>query len=238
MQLQNGYSLPEFSWEFSWYDWHKDKSSDVLVIPTSGILQKNKKRSKKRSMHELVALSAWNRLLSHHSTEDLSISSPTPYGVDEHGRIFMEFLQWPSADSLLSDNYDSNGTTLTRKDIRKDFSKRLWRILRIKDIEWLAHWDFQLRHLIHSVNRRNLWVIDVENSQVNPWAVKAEHDFVKGQIEVVFRQSPRFKQYMADGIEEWYYTEIDDMPILSDIASQLRDQLWFHNEQVGRFLQS
>ncbi len=236
MKLQNWYMLPEFSWEFSWYSWHKDKSSNISLVPTGWILKKEKNRSKKRSIHELVSLGAWNRLLEFHSTEGLDISSPAPYGMDKDGRIFMQFLEWVSSDRLLSDNYDSSWHALSKKDIRMDFSRRLWRILRIKDIEWLVHWDFQLRHLIHNVNGRSLWVIDVENSKLDASKVQEESRVIREQIDATFRQSPRLKRYMARSIEEWYYSDIDETPILWDIALQLESELGFHDEQIGRLL--
>lgn len=235
MKLRNWYGLPDFSWNFSWYSWHRDKSSDIQLIPVWWILKKSKKRNKKKSIHELVSLSIWNRLLNFHDGLSQDIVSPIPYGIDKEGSVYMEFLEGVCWDKVLSNDYEKNWTSLLRKDVRFDFSKRLWRILRIKDIEWLAHWDFQLRHLIHNVNTRCLWVIDVENSKVMNSLVQKEHSDIRGQIDAIFWQSQRWKKCISDDIEEWYYSKIEENAVLWDLASQLEKDLWFHHEQLNRF---
>lgn len=230
------------SGEFTKYEGHKDKSSQIHLVPTGGVLRKDKKRSRQKAWHELIALNAWHRLLDQHNktTQDkgLHVISPAPYGLDSQSRIYMEFIPGISADSSLPGNYDKGGVkTLSKREIRDDFAKRLGRILRIKDIENLAHYDFQLRHLVHDINNGLLAVIDVENSKIDQEQTKAEHEAIINQLGSAFSQSQKVQKQIKEAISEGYESEIDDYSILGDITTDLLKEGVFHQKQLEKFLQ-
>jgi len=238
MRLTNKQELP-LSGESIGYDGHKNKSCKLKLIPSGGILIKDKERSTKKALHEFLALSAWQLLLENYNQktdESLSITSPYPYKLDKRGRLYMEFLPGVSVDSSLSGNYIRGKNCPTRDKARLDFSRRLGRLLRIKEIERLAHFDFQLRHLIQNMSPQLLSVIDVENSKVNSEQVNLEHAFIRSQIDRVFVQSDNLKKKVEMAMEEGYESVLDDYPVLPYVEEQLLKNLGFHEKQVERFM--
>lgn len=191
---------------FFW--WHNQKSSKISVVPTGWTLYKTKSERKlDNSRYELLSLGIWNELLKSYKNTWIDLRSPNPWDIDFSGTVSMEFIPWDSMDYLLSGNkvYPHD---FSPNEIRRIFAYNLWALLRIKETEWLIHWDFQLRHLIHPLDTVWLAVIDVENSYTtdDKWVVNNENTRLLDQVNKSFSNpTGKLIQSMNDWLEAWYY---------------------------------
>ncbi len=208
---------------------HKDRSSDVTLLPTGGIVRKDKpERNKSNSLREFFALLVWDRVLKAHANPNLAIVSPKPIAIDQGGKIYMSFVPGVTAGVVASRGFprETGLTRLQRKEACRDFMVRLGRLFALKELEGIVHGDFQLRHLLYSVTASTLGVIDVENSQkALPSEVTRENRVMQDAVTSRMPLRGKWKKAYLDGIDEGRASMEGLDSQIKDIAAQIKSEL-------------
>lgn len=107
-------------------------------------------------------LKVWEEILS----SEKNIKSPSALAVYENGDIIMGMVPWYPGQFILSGIWWW-WTKWERRDIKQDYLESLARLAVIKNKYGIAHWDFQLRHILFDPFSWCTYVIDVESSWVS-----------------------------------------------------------------------
>jgi tRNA A-37 threonylcarbamoyl transferase component Bud32 len=159
---------------------HKNKSSDILVIPTEGEIIKIKERKPENTMKELIALGVIKTIFLNYP--GTNIDSPLPISVDlPKNSLTMSYVPGVNGEEIISTNFTSTEGA-NKKSLLLDFVEHLGKLIRIKEDNNLIHGDFQLRHLVYeeaSEKKPNpkLYLIDVENAKIEKSVIKIDDQF-------------------------------------------------------------
>jgi hypothetical protein len=135
----------------------------------------------------------------------------------------MSFLWWNDLQYLLK--RDSKGNSVSGFS-KQETAKWVGRLLHIKEIEKLAHWDFRLRHLLAwSTNPGSsedyLWVIDVEWFRpVQIENVQFEHQKLVGALLELDPSLESAIKEWYDSVSEWHRS------IYRDIVDVIKADIW------------
>jgi len=215
---------------FAKYDgFHKDRSSEVTLLPTKGIVRKDKTgRKDQNALREFFALSIWDRVLGAHRNDDIPIVSPEPIAIDEQGRIYMAFVPGVTGGVVASRAFPQE-VGLTRgekKAVCRDFLVRLGRLFAIKELEGLVHGDFQLRHVLCSISSRTLGVIDVENScKASTTDANRENGKMRTAIDLTLPKRGRWRTAYLDALDEGRASVEGLDSQIGEIAEQIKTEL-------------
>ena len=221
-------SLPDG--EFSRFDgFHKDRSSRVDLLPTTAIVRKDKSgRKPEKTLHEFIALHAWNKLTQAHQNQEIRIHSPEPIALDELGRIYMTYVQGFTGGQIVSQELPRE--TFPNKDkkneVKRGFLVRLGRLLAMKELEGVIHGDFQLRHVLFDTRTSLLGVIDVENSRLGSFSeVERENKAMEEVVRASFPKKPFLLKMYSDAIDEGRSSLEGADPKMTLIAEEIRKEL-------------
>lgn len=226
--------------KFAQYGWfNKRRSSEIELLPTSWIIKKIKpNRSELKQREEFFAIHIWSKLLDFYTKQYrwVSILSPEPIGISlPENSITMSMVPGDELDHVISGSPWINGyfstlenPKIAHREFKNTTVHRLGQLLKIKDIEWLVHWDFLMRHVFSHKN--HLWVIDVENStNMTSDAVVSEKTHLVDLIMNCCANSPNFQKVTKEHIMLWYESITDARPIIKDFILETEKSLWFQS---------
>lgn len=158
---------------------HKNRSSEVFVMPELGLLLKVRPdRSEASLVNEYRNLLAWSMLLNHYHPESGdeygTLSAPYPVQMDMARRgIVMSFCPGIPIASVITGNYGFSEASLPTTDVLAGVSYGLGRLAAIKTREGLVHGDYHWRHVLFNpmtvpTPEGRMSVIDVESSRIEP----------------------------------------------------------------------
>lgn len=202
---------------FSYFEGHTDRSSDIFLIPSGGVLCKAKKRKPEKALRELIALRVCRAVLDHHGHgSDITVISPEGLALDTENKIYMTFSPGVTGGAALSCSYEGGLTPKQKREARLMFAKHMGRLLHIKEVEKLVHRDFLLRHVLFNLEGTSaLSMIDVENAGIGD--VQHEHAVMHANLVAACRQSPELKRAIEEHIEAGYYAPIDNRPVIQEV---------------------
>lgn len=167
---------------------HKNRSSDIFVMPEFGLLLKVRPdRSEASLVNEYRNLLAWSMLLNHYHPEKGdefgALASPYPVQIDIARRgIVMSFCPGIPIVSVITGNYGFPEASMPTADVVAGVSYGLGRLAAIKTREQLLHGDYHWRHVLFNpmtipTPEGRMSVIDVESSRTESGErLATEHD--------------------------------------------------------------
>lgn len=217
MELQYGNHDSFPAGTFSYFEGHANRSSDIFLIPTGGVLCKAKKRRPEKALREFFALRVCHAVLDHHGKDsDITVTSPEGLALDTENRIYMTFSPGLTGVAALNCDYQCGLTLKQKRDARLLFAKHMGRLLRIKEVERLVHRDFLLRHVLFNLEGKPaLSMIDVENAGIGD--VQHEHAAMHESLVFACRQSLELTRVIKEHIEAGYYASIDNKPVIQEV---------------------
>jgi hypothetical protein len=198
------------------FEIEKDRSCEVLLSSSKGIITKLKERCLEKTVYEYLSLKFWKGILEEYSKNNkLEIKSPNPRGILDLRKddskisfpLVMDFIQGYEIKSL--SNFRKNVQVKLFDKIRLPIiyacALHLGYLNRLKEEEKLLHADYDGRHILFKFqNKPFLGVIDVENSTISS---KEEVEKESKKILNLFSkyvQSPRDKEGYMNYYEKGY----------------------------------
>src|SRR3989344_162421 len=204
-KLIHGDFDPVSAGNFCGYEGYKSKSSEMSLLPTEGVICKDKpKRNHRKAVQEYACLHVWHTLLNEAKNgHDMRVEAPRPVALDDRYRVYMLFAPGVTAGQALSGGYVSGMSSEQKRDTRLSFAEHMGRLLRIKEREQLVHGDFQKRHVLFYPERDDmrLSVIDVEHSVVSKSGMQKEHTVMLERLRDSVRMSPRWLKAVNDHLD-------------------------------------
>jgi len=194
---------------FNPYNPVKQKSCDLELASSGGIIKKRKRRKPEKTLYEFFALNVWHNLLEEYSKNlGIRLRSPKPLGVGnldkEYSDLFMGFIN----------GYELNKINclgrLTPVKIRGQkypvplypaCAFHLGALDEVKEREGLLHSDYAPRHVIFSpIENVEMGVVDLENSRREEFSlIRSESDSLFSSFQLL-TSSERDKNVL----EGWY----------------------------------
>lgn len=228
----------------------KQKSSEIELASSVGVLRKKKKRKFEKTIFEFLSLEVWNNLLNSYSdVNDMKFRAPKPMGLYNHNlyksEILMEFI---NGYELKKFNRMKRTTPVKIRGqnypipLYPACALHLGALDEIKEKEGIIHGDYDLRHIIFSpIENVSIGIVDVENSRGDSLIIVEEESKKLFERFQKITSSPRDLKVL----ESWYEQgrESLNLPqgtlqldrVLEEIKSKFDVDLDFSNYKINNY---
>ena len=208
------------------YDSVNQKSSEITLASSGGVISKKKKRKVGKTLFEFLALGVWCNLLERYSSaNEISFRAPSPIGIvdmsEDCSTLLMEYLPGHEMKKLANLKRRLPVRVPGMEDPVPLFigaAIHLGALNRLKEVEELCHGDYDDRHVMfHHGVFPYVGVVDVESTKLRGLAPVVRES--ETTIELLKK---RFAAQGGDAsVLETWYQEGRAMLVVPDGGPQL-----------------